>query len=310
MYDRAAWPAQRGAAAPAPKAFLRESLQASVIRCVRAVHEPGPTAPVLKKTVSVTAWSCYSCGSDFTAALGKNVKQKMLVHFVRDRHIETLRRRNGTGETAEQRSQTEAAARTVATEWRTTTALAIAQHSLPFTAGPVMSTCASTCAKKLLNIIAAGCDITPTLIKKVRALSPELATVLWRLRSATTMPSRQVNQNDPLMPMVVGNNAVGREITAQAGDLRDIFRAKLKSGGILALVVDESTRDGAGAKPCYVVIISYNQAGSRKGLVDDRCADVITCKDFKAVDADATTFLSPPEYDWETAIAETNNLSF
>ena len=56
--------------------------------------------------------------------------------------------------------------------------------------------------------------------------------------------------------------------------------------------------------------MTYNQAGSRKGLGDDRCADVITCKDFKAVDADATTFLTPPEYDWETAIAETNNLSF
>ena len=56
--------------------------------------------------------------------------------------------------------------------------------------------------------------------------------------------------------------------------------------------------------------MTYNQAASRKGLGDDRCAYVITCKDFKAVDADATTFLTPPEYDWETAIAETNNLSF
>ena len=29
-----------------------------------------------------------------------------------------------------------------------------------------------------------------------------------------------------------------------------------------------------------------------------------------AVDADATTFLLPPEYDWDSAIAETNNLAF
>ena len=35
--------------------------------------------------------------------------------------------------------------------------------------------------------------------------------------------------------------------------------------------------------------MTYNHAGSRKGLGDDRCADVITCKDFNAVDADATT---------------------
>ena len=51
-------------------------------------------------------------------------------------------------------------------------------------------------------------------------------------------------------------------------------------------------------------------ASQRKSLGDDRCADVITCKDFKAVDADAMTFLTPPQYDWETAIAETNNPSF
>ena len=36
----------------------------------------------------------------------------------------------------------------------------------------------------------------------------------------------------------------------------------------------------------------------------------LACKDFKAADADTPTFLTPPEYDWETAIAETNNLSF
>ena len=56
--------------------------------------------------------------------------------------------------------------------------------------------------------------------------------------------------------------------------------------------------------------MTYNQAGSRKGLGDDRFAGAITCKDFKVVDADAATFLTPPEYDWKTAIAETNNLSF
>ena len=53
--------------------------------------------------------------------------------------------------------------------------------------------------------------------------------------------------------------------------------------------------------------MTYNQAGSRRSLGDDRCADVIACKDFVPVDADATTFLLPPEYDWDSAIAETNN---
>ena len=56
--------------------------------------------------------------------------------------------------------------------------------------------------------------------------------------------------------------------------------------------------------------MTYNQAGSRRSLGDDRCADVIACKDFVPVDADATTFLLPPEYDWDSAIAETNNLAF
>ena len=40
--------------------------------------------------------------------------------------------------------------------------------------------------------------------------------------------------------------------------------------------------------------MTYNQAGSRRSLGDDRCADVIACKDFVPVDADATTFLLPP----------------
>ena len=49
--------------------------------------------------------------------------------------------------------------------------------------------------------------------------------------------------------------------------------------------------------------MTYNQAGSRSRLTDDRCVDVIGCKSYEPIDKDATAPLAPPQYNWEAALA-------
>lgn len=54
--------------------------------------------------------------------------------------------------------------------------------------------------------------------------------------------------------------------------------------------------------------MKYNQSGSRSRVGDDRAVDVISCKDFKPVDANPASPLTAP--DWDPAEARKHNLTF
>ena len=202
--------------------------------------------------VMAPGWVCSGCTNEETGQfLTAHTKEKMLWHFVSKDHNKVLAQKNSQSFTLQDREAEQQQSRTVITEFREAVGVGVAQHSLPFTAGVFTS----AMAQKMIMTITGGQPITTSQIAEARKHIPALVPMLQQLRTLTVLAPAE-NNHEQLMPLVMTKNAVAKQVSSSGKALRDTVKVEQEAAQLVCLIVDESTTDGAGSKPAYVVTVT------------------------------------------------------